>query len=75
LAHVLVRAEQILRGTVKKSSSPLSGTPSPADPEKPAEARDSDLEAVGLEPMDLYPFSENKIREGWKPPQPPRTRY
>ena len=75
LAHALVRAEQIVRGTVRQGTSPLSSTPSPADPKTPAEARDSDLEAVGLEPLDLYPFSENKIRAGWKPPQPPRTRY
>ena len=61
LAHVLIRAEQMLRGAVKTSST--------------GESRDADLEAVGLEPQTSYPFSENKIREGWKPPQPPREQY
>lgn len=61
LAHVLVRAEQMLRGAVKTGAT--------------GENRDADLEAVGLEPHDSYPFSENKIREGWKPPQPPREQY
>ena len=75
LAHSLVRAEQIARGTVKKGSVSLESTPSPTDPTQAAEARESDLEAIGIEPFDLYPFSENKIREGWKPPQPPRTKY
>lgn len=75
LAHVLIRAEQILRGTVKTTSTPMEGAPSPSDPSKPAEMRDRDLEAVGLAPCDTYPFSENKIRAGWKPPQPPREQY
>ncbi len=61
LAHLLVRAEQILKGAVKTSST--------------GEVRDADLEAVGLEPCDSYPFSENKIRAGWKPTLPPREQY
>ena len=75
LAHALVRAEQILRGAVRPGSTPVASIPSPADPEKPAQMRDRDLEAVGIEPCDAYPYSENKIRAGWKPPQPPRERY
>jgi type VI secretion system secreted protein VgrG len=61
LAHVLIRAEQMLRGAVKPGAT--------------GEARDRDLEAVGLEPHGDYPFSENKIRAGWKPPLPPREQY
>ena len=61
LAHMLVRAEQIIRGTVRSGSA--------------GGVREADLEAVGLEPCDAYPFSENKIRAGWKPPQPPREQY
>ena len=61
LAHVLIRAEQILRGAVRPGSTEAG--------------READLEAVGLEPCDAYPFSENKIRAGWKPTQPPREQY
>lgn len=61
LAQMLVRAEQMIRGTVRSGS--IKG------------AREADLEAVGLEPCDAYPFSENKIRAGWKPTLPPRERY
>ncbi|MCB9384537.1 MAG: hypothetical protein H6509_07975 [Bryobacterales bacterium] len=57
LAHALVRAEQLLRGTAKQ------------------DADERDQEAIGLAPYHVYPYSENKIREGWKPPQPPRERY
>ncbi|MEZ5393296.1 MAG: M91 family zinc metallopeptidase [Bryobacterales bacterium] len=39
------------------------------------DADESDQEAIGLAPFNVYPYSENKIREGWKPPQPPRERY
>jgi hypothetical protein len=75
LAHALVRAEQILRGTVKTTTTAVESTPSPSDPGKPAEMRDCDLEAVGLQPCDTYPYTENKIRAGWKPPLPPREQY
>ena len=61
LAQMLVRAEQMIRGTVRGGSA--------------KGVREADLEAVGLEPCDAYPFSENRIREGWKPTLPPRERY
>ena len=31
--------------------------------------------AVGLPPHDTQPFTENKIRDEWKPKQPKRPRY
>ncbi len=75
LAHALVRAEQMLRGSVRSGSTPVESMPSPSNPGEAMHVRDQDLEAVGLAPCDTYPFSENKIRAGWKPPQPPREQY
>ncbi len=75
LAHELVHAQQATNGNLKKGKSDNDSKPDPTDPTKNAQTLNAELEAVGIPPNDGQPYSENKIRKEWPPPQPERKWY
>jgi hypothetical protein len=75
LAHELVHAEQAGRGGMKTGQADNDGKVDPTDPTKKEQTNKRELEAVGVPPYDQNPYSENKIRKEWPPPQPERKWY
>lgn len=61
LAHELIHADDSAYGRL--------------DPEEVNGVRSYELQAVGLPPYEEKEFTENKFRESWKMPLPPRTYY
>lgn len=75
LAHELVHAEQAAYGRMSTAKADNDGRMDGGNPAKPVQEDVRELEAVGVPPQDEYPFSENKIRAEWNPPQPERKWY
>ncbi len=61
LAHELIHASDAACGIM--------------DPEEVDGIRNYERQAIGLPPYDQKDFTENKLRLGWKEPQPARLRY
>jgi uncharacterized Zn-binding protein involved in type VI secretion len=75
LAHELIHAKQATTGTLKNGSDNNDHKKDPDDPSKTAKTLKAELDAVGIPPYDAEPYSENKIREEWRPKQPQREWY
>lgn len=75
LAHELCHAEQAAHGTMATGNVPNDSKPDPSNPGAFAQERKREVEAVGISPNDTRDFTENKIRNEWKPKQPQRQWY
>ncbi|RZK32291.1 MAG: hypothetical protein EOO61_17065 [Hymenobacter sp.] len=75
LAHELIHAEQAAHGRMRREITENPGGLDKDNPHKLSEVGVYELEAVGVPPHDTYPFTENKIRSEWNPPQTRRTYY
>ncbi|MDQ2770396.1 MAG: M91 family zinc metallopeptidase [Bacteroidota bacterium] len=75
LAHELIHAEQAAYGRMSTGRADNDGRMDGGNPARPVQEDIRELEAVGIPPQDDYPFSENKIRSEWNPPQPERKWY
>ena len=75
LAHELIHAEQAAHGRMRRGRTDNPGSVDKNNPDKPAVVHIFELETIGIPPHDQYPFSENKIRSEWNPPQTERGHY
>ncbi|MBE0659634.1 MAG: PAAR domain-containing protein [Bryobacteraceae bacterium] len=75
LAHELIHSTQAAKGTMSDNKADNDNKPDPTDPTKKAQTYIDELETVGIPPHDGGPYTENKIREEWPPPQPKRPWY
>ncbi|MBC7921868.1 MAG: hypothetical protein H7Z75_12365, partial [Ferruginibacter sp.] len=75
LAHELIHAEQAAYGRMRRGTTANSVGRDADGPVEPAQAHEFELETIGIPPHDQYPFSENRIRAEWNPPQVVRRHY
>lgn len=75
LAHELIHAQHAADGELDMSKVDNDHKPDPSDPTKNAKVIKEEAKTVGIPPHDNEPYSENKIREEWDPPQPEREFY
>jgi type VI secretion system secreted protein VgrG len=75
LAHELVHAQHAATGDIKTDQVENDSKPDPANPGGHATEMDEEVRTVGIPPYDGEPYSENKIRSEWDPPQTERKWY
>jgi uncharacterized Zn-binding protein involved in type VI secretion len=75
LAHELVHATHASRGEVDMTPVANDSVKDPAHPDQTAKAPTEEVRTAGIAPFDKEPYSENTIRNEWKPKQKPRPHY
>jgi type VI secretion system secreted protein VgrG len=75
LGHELVHATHAARGEVDLKKVDNDSKPDPAHPKQTAKELTEEVRTAGVPPYDKEPYSENKLRDEWKPKQPARPWY
>ncbi len=77
LSHEMIHANHGATGTLSSTpkDTPNDNKPNPASPDNPPLTNKEELKTVGVPPYDNDPYTENKIRSEWEPPQTKRLWY
>jgi type VI secretion system secreted protein VgrG len=75
LAHELIHAQHNSEGSNDPSLVDNDSKPDPKNPAATAQIKREEVRTAGIPPHDKGPYTENKIRAEWDPPQPQRPWY